>query len=151
MTPKFSCLPTKYTLPNVALQCWFSSSLLMKAVVEVVVDLVGDFSPSSVAINSGTRNPMQSDKSYYGEQPGIKLQTAFLAKDKLWWEWKENEGSWPGNVGLRNRRVWEPSGAGRAGNSISAWVCFAFSPFLAKNLQSRVQSKKPHSRRGINL
>lgn len=55
MTLAFGYLPTSHTPSNVALQGCFSSSGLMKAVVQVAADLVWDFSPSSVAINSGTQ------------------------------------------------------------------------------------------------
>lgn len=168
MTLKFSCLPTNYTPSNVALQCWFSSSWLMKAVVQVVVDLVGDFSPSSVAINSGAQNPMQSDKSYYGEQPGITLQTAFLPKDRLWQRWERRWGFLVRKCWAEGQeqpgRYWagaslrQPGLAAAPSSAFLLWFCLLFilswpgiskAEFQSKNawlqhaLQSSLEGSKP--------
>lgn len=74
----------------------------MKAIVRVVVDLVLDFPPTSVVIELRYTYRMQSDKSYYREQPRIKLQPYYLMTscDR---SGREDDGqvSWPGSAGLR--------------------------------------------------
>lgn len=81
----------------------------MKAIVQVVVDLVLDFPPSSVVIELWYAYPMQSDKSYYKEQPRIKLQPYFFLMTSCDRSGREDDVqvSWPGSTGLCHWWGWE--------------------------------------------
>lgn len=77
----------------------------MKAIARVVVDLALDFSPSSVVIELRSAQPMQPDKSYYGEQPRIKPQRSFFLMPSCDRSGQEDDVrvSWPGSAGLCHR------------------------------------------------
>lgn len=138
----------------------------MKGIVQVVVDLVLHFPPSSGVIELRNAYPMQSDKSYYGEQPRIKLQPYFFLMTSCDRSGREDDVqvSWPSNAGLCRWWGWETETARDRVNlghvkqkhfrrqpsdsavSRQPWLAAAFlfwfppSPhlFLAKNLINRV-------------
>lgn len=65
-------------------------------------DLVLAFPPTTVVSELRYTNPTQSDQSYYGEQPRIKLQPYFFLMTGCDRNGREDDAqvSWPGNAGL---------------------------------------------------
>lgn len=153
-----TCPPV--TPSNVALQCWFSSCWLMKAVVQVVVDLVWDFLPAALQLILVHRSNAIWQKLLW-TTTWNKTASVLLPKDKLWQEWKRRwwflaRQCWAVSLMRLRGNSLRQTQPGKLSRSISGgsqgWqqlllcssipglVWLVFSSFLEKNLKTRVST-----------